>query len=1053
MAELGTASFKIGVDIGDFKNKVEQLKTGFAGAGKKIEAHAESIRKAGMGISVFGAAVTGALGLAVKNASALKEAMGKFEVVFEGQTKKAKGFVKVLVDGYAMSTLEAHKFLAGMQDLLVPMGMAKGAAADMANGIVQLAADLGSFNDLPTEQVMGDMQSALVGSYETMSKYGVVITAATVQTKALNMGLADSKENLTAADKAQAVYAMIVEGSTAAIGDMARTQDGLANVTKDLQAKFSDLVGVIGLKLYPIVTRIIMVFRDGVKAIMAFAEENEVLIRYVTLTVAAIGALAAAIGPILILLPSMVTGIRMVGLALSGINPIFLIITATLMAFTAAWATNFFGIRDIAGNVIDGIGALFDVMKGNMSKFLTGIANTIYTARSYMLKGQRAIMNLLGQDTTELDAQLAIIHGNIVSRNEESKIRQVRTWRSFFDERKALREGFTEQEKEKIDELTDAEVDAASTSAAAHGVAEEKVREFRRMTTDAMIETGNARIEKEKETYSIMEDLEEREVENFQAMMNDKIADALRYSEEMGMSLDEFDAKAFEVYQKIKTGHADSLTEQELRMAEYVGKITGEGGFEQVEKKAGEVSEGVKIDWDRHLTAMATATGNKIMNSELNFKSLGSIVSGVFGDIKNSVVGSFRMILQEYVQGFITNMITATKTNLGGGLSGALSGVFGELFTSIKSSIGGLLGSLSGGVSGLLSSFSSGSSGILSSLASVLPGGAAIAGIAALAPSVISGVSSVVGGIGSAIGGLFGGGSDRATIEEAIETSRNLSAEEQTAADVRRQEDIASDSVESAAGRMGSFDTTATNLTDLSAADAAQAAALAEREIAAQRAAQNAEKNAAADQEYATAAAERTAVRRVAADAEIAAQNAATEAEKARLMGEMFAKQRLAREADKAFNAMVAERKKEEEAAAEQAAWWALSPKERKAAKAAEEQAEKDREYAELSDARDVAMRAAGMSTFARGGNVMQNMFARLHAREMVLPPDLSDFIRRSAKNAAGAAGAVAVNIAAGAVNISGVGNSVLDNTDNLADMISMKLADRVLRRVQVSGA
>ncbi len=223
---------------------------------------------AAMGVS--GVAIAGAFIMigkkAIDAASNLEEVTGKFNVVFERQTDIANKWAANLVDNYAMSTREAKEYLSAVQDLLVPMGMNAKAAGQMSNEIVKLSADLGSFNNLPTAAVMGDIQSALVGNYETMKKYGVVLNASTVKQEALTMGLAETAEELTAADKAQAAYALMVKSSTAAIGDMARTSDGYANQMKQLKANVEEFQVLLGEQLLPSATKIVTALNDWIKA-------------------------------------------------------------------------------------------------------------------------------------------------------------------------------------------------------------------------------------------------------------------------------------------------------------------------------------------------------------------------------------------------------------------------------------------------------------------------------------------------------------------------------------------------------------------------------------------------------------------------------------------------------------------------------------------------------------------------------------------------------------------------------------------------------------------
>jgi len=208
----------------------------------------------GVGVAVY--QLTQLSGVALTTASNLEEASSKYETVFMGQVAAADQWVATLTDGYAMSTRESREYLAAVQDLLVPMGMQSTAAAQLSNEIVKLSADLGSFNNKETVMVMDDYQSALVGNYETMKKYGVVLTATAVQERALAEGYAKTKDELTAADKALAAHQIIVEGSTAAIGDMQRTSEGYANTTKDLDAEWEDFSATMGNRFLPAATQV-----------------------------------------------------------------------------------------------------------------------------------------------------------------------------------------------------------------------------------------------------------------------------------------------------------------------------------------------------------------------------------------------------------------------------------------------------------------------------------------------------------------------------------------------------------------------------------------------------------------------------------------------------------------------------------------------------------------------------------------------------------------------------------------------------------------------------
>ncbi|MEA3346959.1 MAG: hypothetical protein U9Q21_02580 [Candidatus Auribacterota bacterium] len=183
---------------------------------------------------------------AAADASALEEATSKFNVVFDGVSEKAQEMSDTLVSAYAMSRRESMQSLSSIQDLLVPMGMASDAAADMSGEIVKMAADLGSFNDLPTASVMQDIQSALVGNFETMKKYSVTLNETVIRERALADGLITGKERIDALTKAQTAFKIITEKSAFAVGDMERTAEGWANQQKKLNARWEDFKAGIG---------------------------------------------------------------------------------------------------------------------------------------------------------------------------------------------------------------------------------------------------------------------------------------------------------------------------------------------------------------------------------------------------------------------------------------------------------------------------------------------------------------------------------------------------------------------------------------------------------------------------------------------------------------------------------------------------------------------------------------------------------------------------------------------------------------------------------------
>jgi len=227
-----------------------------------------------LAFSLPGLLVGGGIGYlfkdAIKTASDLEEVTGKFNVVFRDQIQLAESWAQTLVDSYGLSNIEAKKFLSSIQDLLKPMGVASDEAAKLSNEVVKLAVDLGSFNNVRTEDVIRDIESALVGNFETMKKYGVVLNVARIRQEAFNQGLIKGTEKLTAAERAVIAYNLIVQGSADAIGDWHRTQNSLANQMKQLRSNIINFKGSIGDALLPKVNEAITGMNEWVKANKSF---------------------------------------------------------------------------------------------------------------------------------------------------------------------------------------------------------------------------------------------------------------------------------------------------------------------------------------------------------------------------------------------------------------------------------------------------------------------------------------------------------------------------------------------------------------------------------------------------------------------------------------------------------------------------------------------------------------------------------------------------------------------------------------------------------------
>jgi hypothetical protein len=219
-----------------------------------------------MGVGLAAAAGVGVLGLAtsalssaanfvqgsIEAASSFAESMNKMQVVFGDASTTVETFAKTSASNLGMSQQKAIEAAGTFGNLFMALGLGKQPAADMSTSLLQLAADLASFNNIRPEEALEKLRSGLVGEAEPMRALGVNINETVVKAQALKMGLAGASGELSEAAKVQARYALIMQQTSLAQGDFARTADGAANATRIQQAKVEDLQATIGIKLLPV---------------------------------------------------------------------------------------------------------------------------------------------------------------------------------------------------------------------------------------------------------------------------------------------------------------------------------------------------------------------------------------------------------------------------------------------------------------------------------------------------------------------------------------------------------------------------------------------------------------------------------------------------------------------------------------------------------------------------------------------------------------------------------------------------------------------------------
>lgn len=208
----------------------------FAGLGAAAIAIRQSVRFAGDSIASF---------------SALEESANAANVVFGESARLVEDFGETAAQSVGLARSEFLELAARVGGQLQNLGLSTQEAADQTLALTQRAADLASVYGGTVADALGAISAALRGERDPIERYAITLNDANVSARALADGLAATKAELDATDKAAASIALIFEQSDKVAGDFANTADDVANKQRVLAAEFENVKATIGEALLP----------------------------------------------------------------------------------------------------------------------------------------------------------------------------------------------------------------------------------------------------------------------------------------------------------------------------------------------------------------------------------------------------------------------------------------------------------------------------------------------------------------------------------------------------------------------------------------------------------------------------------------------------------------------------------------------------------------------------------------------------------------------------------------------------------------------------------
>ncbi len=267
---VDTILVKVEADLKDVNRKLQQLEKNTSKTTKSVEKGFGNIGRSLKTFAVAYASILATRGVlaTAKFGSSVEEMEAKASAVFKRFLPTVRTELDDFGEAAGRSTVDLLEMATSVQDLLVPLGFARGDAARLSVDLTKLASDVASFNNMADTDVLNNFRSGLVGNHEVLYRFGVVINEASLKAELFRMGISKSIDEVTAAEKAQARLNLILAGTTDAQGDAIRTARSLANETKGMFREFDRLWLLISRALAPAFLLIVRATRAVTKAIV-----------------------------------------------------------------------------------------------------------------------------------------------------------------------------------------------------------------------------------------------------------------------------------------------------------------------------------------------------------------------------------------------------------------------------------------------------------------------------------------------------------------------------------------------------------------------------------------------------------------------------------------------------------------------------------------------------------------------------------------------------------------------------------------------------------------
>ena len=260
MATQQELLIKIRGDIADIQSKLNKVQKNI----DKTEKNFVNLKKAMVSIGKVGAAAisgvaaatAGLVAIGAKYSGEVQQTeflMGRLDAATQDLINTKAQEAKAM----GMTEKQYKDSAASLGTFMKSMGMTTEEANKLIPQMVQLAADGAAFANVPVDEAMDAISSAAMGNYEALGKLNIEMSDALINNSSYAQELGKTTQQMTTAEKTQAIYNTMLERGTHLTGFAASESESFSTQLALTKTKVSEAAGALGEKLLPLFTPLV----------------------------------------------------------------------------------------------------------------------------------------------------------------------------------------------------------------------------------------------------------------------------------------------------------------------------------------------------------------------------------------------------------------------------------------------------------------------------------------------------------------------------------------------------------------------------------------------------------------------------------------------------------------------------------------------------------------------------------------------------------------------------------------------------------------------------